>query len=231
MKHRATALDRVLLALDCALVRAVARTLDRARDVGPAPARELPREHELAHDLARELEHARDFAQELQYARAGNARELANTLELARTLELALTRAREPAPADALDSTRTSILDREIALEHKIDVAFVRAPKFIRASAKARVLNRVRALARALIHVRDYVAAYQDEGTFGWGARVMLALMAVAVQVLPIARQPRHLEEFCAELLELRWWQRPEHALWILLTTVKLWWDLKRAKW
>jgi len=196
VKRRTTALDRALVALDRDLVRAVVRALDRARDVDPASARDLPRELELA----------RDLAQELEYARAGNARDLASALELVRALELG------PARAAVPDPTRSSALDLELELERKLDLAFVRA------LAVARIVNRVRALVRA----RDFVATYEDERAFGRGARVMLGramgvLIALAVQVLPVSRQPRHLEEFCAELLELRWWQWPWHALCILL--------------
>lgn len=222
MKGRATALDRVLVALDRDLVRAVVRVLDRARDVSPVSARDLPRELELVRDLSRELELARDLARELELARAGNARELANALELVRALELALARDLEPAHAAVLDTAEGSALDLELKLEDDLDVAFVRAPAFVRALALARILNRVRALVRALVRARDFVATYEDERAFGRGARVMLgramgALIALAVQVLPASRQLRHLEEFCAELLELRWWQWPWHALCILL--------------
>lgn len=222
MRRRATALDRVLLALDRRLVPAVVRALDRARDLGPVSARDLPRERELARDLARELELSRDLGQELEYARAGNAFELAGALELVRELEGALIRDREPARADALEGARASALEREFEHEYQLDVVFVRAPAFVRARAKVRVLNRVRALARALVCTRDFAAAYEDEPAVGGGARVMLTLMALAVQVLPVARQPRHLEEFCAELLELRWWQWPWHALCIVSCSVGL---------
>lgn len=223
MKRRATALDRALVALDRALVRAVVRALDRARDVDPASARDLPRKFDLVRDLAKEFELARDLAQELKDARAGNTRELASALELARDLEPALARDLEPARAAVLDPAGASALDRELELEHDLHVAFVRAPAFVRALALARILHRVRALVRALVCARDFVAAYEDERAFGRGAaRVMLALMALAVQVLPVSRQLRHLEEFCAELLELRWWQRPWHVLCILICAVGL---------
>ena len=56
-----------------------------------------------------------------------------------------------------------------------------------------------------------------------------LTLMALVVQMLPVSRQLRHLEEFCAELLELRWWQRLGHVLGIGLTAVKLRWDLNNT--
>lgn len=231
MTRRATALDRARVTLDRYLVRAVVRALDRAREVGPVAVRDLFR---LARDLAQELELGRDLAQELELARAGNARELAGALELLRALELALefalareldpggaTTAPEPVRAVAPD------LDRELALERELELAFVRAPAFVRATALVRILNRVRALVRALVRARDFVATYEDERAWGRGARVVLGpamgvLMALAVQVLPVSRQLRHLEEFCAELLELRWWQWPWHTLCILICAVRL---------
>ncbi|MGH3771343.1 MAG: hypothetical protein ACRDRW_08105 [Pseudonocardiaceae bacterium] len=228
MTRRATGLDWALATLDRYLVHAVVGAIDRARDVNPASNRDLPRGLELARDLAQELEHARDLAWELEHARAGNASELASALTLVRALELALTRDLEPARPAVLDTERVSALDHELELEHDLHVAFVRAPAFVRALTKARVLNGVRALVRALVCARAFVApskvaTIKGERAFGRGARVVLSpamgvLMALAVQVLPASRQLRHLEEFCAELIELRWWQWPWHVLCILGT-------------
>ncbi|MBV8539573.1 MAG: hypothetical protein JO364_16055 [Pseudonocardiales bacterium] len=230
MTRRATALDRARVTLDRCLVRAVVRALHRAREVGPVAVRDLFR---LARDLAQELEFGRDLAQELELARAGNARELAGTLELVRTLELALElaldRELDPGGATAPEPTRAAApdLDRELALERELELAFERAPAFVRTTALVRILTRVRALVRALVRARDFVATYEDERTLGRGARVVLGpvmglLMALAVQVLPVSRQLRHLEEFCAELLELRWWQWPGHTLCILICATRL---------
>lgn len=217
MKRRSTTLDR-------ALARAVVRALDRARDVVPVPARDLARELAVAHDLARKLELTRDLTRELELARASgldDARELDHELALVRALEVALIRALEPvgnSVADyEVDSARASIFDRELALELELDLeldlAFVRAPAFVRSLVLVHILNRIRALIHAQARVRDFVVADKREDSRLTLARAMGALIALAVQVLPVSQQLRHLEEFCFELLELPWWQRPGYAL------------------